>query len=217
VTTLAGSNQAYADGTGTAARFNNPSGIAMLPDGNIVVSDLGNHRIRIVTPAGVVTTLAGSNQAYADGTGTAASFNNPQDVSSRIDGTIVVTDRFNGRIRLVTYPGGVVTTLAGSGSNAFADGTGSAASFHTLSGLTVIPSTGVAIVCDSANNRLRIVTPAGVVTTLAGSNTASFADGTGSAARFNSPQGVGINPYTELLFVGDGDNNRIRQVTLPYS
>ena len=218
VTTLAGSTQGFLDGTGTAARFNFPAGVAMLPDGNIVVADTNNHRIRIVTPAGVVTTLAGSGTAtYADGTGTAASFNVPVGVAPRIDSTIVVSDRFNARIRLVTYPGGVVTTLAGSGSNVFADGTGAAASFNNVGGLVVIPSTGVAIVCDTFNHSIRIVTPAGVVTTLAGSNSFAFVDGTGSAARFYSPTGVAINPYTELLFVGDGGNNRIRQITLPYS
>jgi len=217
VTTLAGSTQGFLDGTGTAARFNFPAGIAMLPDGNIVVADTNNNRIRIVTPAGVVTTLAGSGTAaYADGTGTAASFSIPIGVAARLDGTIVLVDRGTFRIRLITYPGGVVTTLAG-GSNGFADGTGSAASFNNPSGLTLVPSTGVAIVCDTFNSRLRIVTPAGVVTTLAGSNTASFADGTGSAARFSNLTGVAINPYTEVLFVGDGGNNRIRQVTLPYS
>ena len=220
VTSLAGSNvaAAYLDGTGTAARFSGPIGIAVLPDGNLVVSDGGNHRIRLVTPAGVVTTLAGSGSIGSDnGTGTAASFYYPQAVDVRNDGTIVVADRSNNLIRLVTYPGGVVTTLAGSNvAGAYLDGTGTAARFSQPNGVAVIPSTGVVVVGDTNNNRIRLITPAGVVTTLAGSNT-GFADGTGTAASFSNQTGVAVDPFTDRVYVADTNNHRIRQVTLPYS
>ena len=259
VTTIAGSNTTgTADGTGTAARFNTPSGVAVLPDGNIVVADQYNHRIRLVTPGGVVTTLAGSSQGSADGTGAGASFNFPEGVAViASSGVIVVADTQNNRIRLVTYPagvvttlatglisprgiavlpdgnivvadtnghririvtpGGVVTTLAGSASAAFADGTGAAARFYFPFAVVFIPSSSVIVVADSYNNRIRLVTyPGGVVTTLAGSSQ-GFADATGAAARFDSPQGVAVDPFTDRVYVGDTGNNRIRQVTLPYS
>jgi sugar lactone lactonase YvrE len=219
VTTLAGQTAGYADGTGTAARFNAPSGVAVIPSsGVIVVADAGNHRIRLVTyPGGVVTTLAGnSTPAFADGTGTAARFNSLRGVAVLPDGNIVVADNLNHRIRLVTYPGGVVTTLAGSGSPAFADGTGAGASFNELKGVDVIPSSGVIVVADQINHRIRLVTLGGVVTTLAGSNL-GFANGTGAAGTFYSPSGVAVDPFTDRVYVADTFNQRIRQVTLPYS
>jgi len=219
VTTLAGSGTpAFADGAGAAASFKQPRGVAVDPTtGNIVVADLNNNRIRLVTPAGMVTTLAGGSVGFADGTGTAASFYGPVGVAViPSSGVIVVADYNNNRIRLVT-PAGVVTTLAGNATGAFADGTGTAASFKTPIGVAVIPATGVIIVADQQNHRIRIVTPAGVVTTLAGSGSPAYADGTGAAASFYYPCGVAINPYTDLVFVADQNTQRIRQITLPYS
>jgi sugar lactone lactonase YvrE len=205
--------------TTLATGLSSPTGVAVLSDGNIVVADKDNHRIRLVTPLGVVTTLAGSGSAaFADGTGAAASFNQPRGVAViPSTNTIVVAEAFNHRIRLVTYPGGVVTTLAGSGSAAFADGTGTAASFNQPHGVTVIPSTGVIVVADVNNHRIRLVTPLGVVSTLAGNATGTFADGTGTGASFNFPQGVAVDPFTDRVYVADTYNQRIRQVTLPYS
>jgi len=204
--------------TTLATGLNGAQGVAVLPDGNIVVADTYNNRIRLITPAGVVTTLAGSTGGFLDGVGTAARFNLPLAVAVLPDGNIVVSEQNNHRIRLVTYPGGVVTTLAGSGTNTFGDGTGAAASFNQPAGVAVIPSTNVIVVADTNNHRIRLVTyPGGVVTTLAGNATNAFADGTGAAARFSSPKGVAVDPFTDRVYVGDTANNRIRQVTLPYS
>ena len=219
VTTIAGSGSTgFANGTGAAASFFYPTGVAVL-DGNIVVADLYNSRIRLVTyPGGVVTTLAGSGSiAFADGTGAAASFSYPVGVAVIPGGgVIVVADTSNNRIRLVTYPGGVVTTLAGSGSPAFADGTGAAASFQYPNGVAVIPSDNTIVVADRHNQRIRLVTyPGGVVTTLAGNGFAAFADGTGTAARFNYPSGVAVVPSNNTIVVADQFNNRIRLVTYP--
>jgi len=213
VTTLAGSGTAtFADGTGAAASFNGPTGVAVLPNGTIVVADQNNHRIRLITPAGVVTTLAGSGAGYADGVGAAASFNSPFGVAViPSSGVIVVTDTYNNRIRLIT-PAGVVTTLAGSGAGN-ADGTGAAASFYRPSGVAVLPN-GTIVVTDVFNNRIRLVTQAGVVTTLAGSSN-GFADGTGTAASFSSPYGVAVVPSSGVVVVADYGNNRIRLVTYP--
>ena len=196
----------------TAASFNTPVGVAVLPDGNIVVADNTNHRIRLVTPAGVITTLAGSGSpAFADGTGAAASFQYPCGVALTSTGVIVVADQNNHRIRLVTYPEGVVTTLAGSGSPAFADGAGAGASFYFPAGVAVIPSSGNIVVADTFNHRIRLVTPAGVVTTLAGSSQ-SFADGTGAGASFNYPQALAVTS-SGVIAVADANNHRIRLMT----
>ena len=216
VTTLAGSgSQAFADGTGAAASFNNPYGVAVIPSsGVVVVADTYNCRIRLVTPLGVVTTLAGSGStAFADGTGAAASFWTPTGVAViPSSSVIVVADTANNRIRLVT-PLGVVTTLAGSGSQAFADGTGAAASFHYPYGVAVIPSSGMLVVVDQSNHRIRLVTSLGIVTTLAGSGSPTFADGMGTGASFHSPQGIAVIPSSGVVIVSDTDNNRIRLVT----
>ena len=213
VTTLAGSTSGSSNGTGTGASFNQPHGVTVIPStGDIIVADTNNHRIRLVTPGGVVTTLAGSGQAFADGTGAAASFNSPWGVAViPSSGVIVVADHANHRIRLVTYPGGVVTTLAGSGQ-AFADGTGAAASFNSPTAVAVIPSSGVIVVADLSNHRIRLVTPGGVVTTLAGSGTPAFANGTGTGASFNGPYGVAVLPDGNIV-VADQTNHRIRLVT----
>jgi sugar lactone lactonase YvrE len=156
VTTLAGSGEGFADGTGAAARFAYPNGVAVLPDGNIVVADGANRRIRLVTPGGVVTTLAGSGSpGSANGTGTGASFNSPQGVAVTSTGDVVVADQGNHRIRLITYPGGVVTTLAGSTAGS-ADGTGTAATFNNPGSVAVTP-TGDVVVSDTFNHRIRLI------------------------------------------------------------
>ena len=212
VTTLAGQTTAgSADGTGAAASFRTPLGVAVIPSsGVIVVADFNNHRIRLVTPGGVVTTLAGGGAGFANGTGAAASFNGPYGVAVLPGGNIVVADQSNHRIRLVT-PEGVVTTLAGSGSGAFVDGTGTAASFYYPTGVAVT-STGDIVVADQSNHRIRLVTyPGGVVTTLAGGGAGS-ADGTGTGANFNNPASVALNPLTGAIVVADTANNRIRLI-----
>jgi hypothetical protein len=221
VTTLAGSDRGFADGTGAAARFSYPSGVAVIPSsGVIVVADSFNHRIRLVTPLGVVSTLAGStigegtpNGAFADGTGTAASFSFPIRVAViPSSSVIVVADSYNHRIRLVT-PLGVVTTLAGSGRSSFADGTGAAAFFRGPSGVSVIPSSSIIVVTDV--HRIRLVTPLGVVTTLAGIDVGAFADGKGSGALFSFPSGVAVLPSSGVIAVADSENYRIRLIALP--
>ena len=177
------------------------------------MADTVNNRIRLVTPAGVVTTLAGSPAAnFADGTGAAARFNAPQSVAViPSSGVIVVADQSNHRIRLVTQ-GGVVTTLAGNGTTTFADGTGTGATFNFPQGVAVLPN-GNIVVADTVNNRIRLVTSAGVVTTLAGQTSTGTTDGTGAAASFNNPRGVAVVPSSGVIIVADDVNNRIRLVS----
>ena len=217
VSTLAGSSQGSADGTGAAAMFNFPSSVALLPNGVIVVADQGNHRIRLVTPEGVVSTLAGSTFGYLDGIGAAARFSNPFGVAVLPNSLIVVSDSGNQLIRLVTLAG-VVTTLAGSRSTfgGYADGTGAAAQFSIPNGIAVLPSSSLIAVGDASNQRIRLVSPTGIVTTLAGSGlggfSGQFADGIGTAASFARPNGVAVVPSSGAIVVGDTENHRIRVI-----
>ena len=209
VSTLAGSTDGYADGTGTAAKFSYPLSVAVDNAGNVYVADIGN-RIRKITPGGVVTTLAGNGtKGFSDGTGTAAFFNNPNSVAVDASGNVFVADTDNHRIRKIT-PAGVVTTLAGSTSGS-ADGTGTAAQFKSPSGVSVDAS-GNLYVADRFNNKVRKVTSGGVVTTLAG-NAAGFADGIGAVAQFKSLQGVTVTT-SGIIYVADSENNRIRKITI---
>ncbi len=212
VTTLAGSALLIgsADGTGSAARFNFPTGVAT-DSGNVYVADTEAHTIRKITSAGLVTTLAGSAglSGSADGTGSAARFYHPTGVATDSGGNIYVAEYLNHAIRKIT-PAGVVTTLAGSaGLIGSADGTGSAARFNFPTGVAT-DSGGNVYVADQFNHTIRKITPAAVVTTLAGSaGLRGNADGTGSAALFNQPNGVATDSGGNV-YVADYTNNTIR-------
>ena len=203
-----------ADGTGSAARFTSPSEVAVDSANNLYVADTGNHTIRKITPAGVVSTFAGSPgmPGSADGTGAAARFNSPIGVSLDGAGNLYVGDADNNTIRKIT-PAGVVTTLAGkAGEVGSADGTGSNARFNGPRGVAV-NAAGDVYVADTFNNTIRKITPAGVVSTLAGlAGATGSADGTGSAARFNRPRGVAVDTASNV-FVADTTNDTIRRIT----
>jgi hypothetical protein len=181
------------DGLASLARFNNPWGAAVDSAGNVCVADTGNNTIRNVTPWGLVTTLAGlaGSPGSTDGLGGLARFNQPSGLALDKAGTLYVADTWNHTIRKVT-PAGVVTTLAGSaGAPGSADGTGSDARFNFPSGVAVDSANNV-YVADDHNFTLRRVTPAGVVTTLAGlAGSSGSADGTGSVARFGQSLSLG--------------------------
>ena len=216
VTTLAGSARSPGanDGTGSAARFRWPAGMAVDSSGTIYLADADLRTIRSVSALGVVTTLAGSSGMIgsADGTGNAARFNNPFGLALDRAGYLYVADTYNRTIRRVTTVG-AVTTLAGlASSSGSADGTGSVARFYDPLGVAV-DSAGTLYVADSTNHTLRKVTAAGVVTTLAGlAGSAGSADGAGSSARFNLPFGVAADA-TGNLYVADARNYTIRKVT----
>ena len=212
VSTLAGSGaNGFANGTGRAASFNAPAGIALDAQGNVYVADRGNNVIRKITPAGAVTTFAGNGTVgAADGSGNLASFNNPAAVAVSNLGNVFVADSRNNLIRMVT-PAGVVTTFAGNGAIGAANGTAATASFSNPSGVAV-DNAGNVYVADTGNALVRAITPAGVVTTLAGSGAPGFADGTGAAASFDNPTGIAIDATGNLL-VADKGNNRIRMIT----
>jgi sugar lactone lactonase YvrE len=212
VSTFAGSGfTGSTDGTGTAASFRNPSGVAVDASGNVYVADYGNHKIRKITPSGVVSTFAGSGtQGSADATGTAASFNAPFGLAVDASGNIYVADTGNHKIRKIT-PAGVVSTLAGSGSYGSTDGTGTAAIFAFPNGVA-LDASGNVYVADTNNNKIRKITSAGVVSTFAGSGTQGSIDGTGTAASFDYPTGVAVDASGNV-YVADTFNNKIRKIT----
>jgi len=216
VSTLAGSPGAYgsADGGGKAASFDFPTGVGTDVAGNIYVADTYNSTIRKITPAGGVSTLAGAPEVAgsANGVGAAAGFLQPEGVATDSAGNVYVSDTWNDMIRKIT-PEGVVSTLAGSPRyDGSSDGSGAAAKFFNPIGIAV-DSAGNVYVADTVNSTIRKITPAGAVSTLAGSaGVTGSADGSGAAARFNSPQGLAIDSAGNL-YVADTDNSTIRVVT----
>jgi sugar lactone lactonase YvrE len=206
------------DGTGAAARFYAPEGVASDGAGNLFVADTGNRTIRkVVIATGAVTTLAGfaGSQGSADGMGAVARFSTPGGVASDGVGNLFVADSWNHTIRKVVIATGAVTTLAGSAGNyGEADGTGAAALFYAPAGV-VSDGAGNLFVADSYNHTIRkVVITTGAVTTLAGSaGSQGSADGTGAAARFNDPQGV-VSDGAGNLFVGDSGSCTIRKVVI---
>ncbi|MGP8217308.1 MAG: T9SS type A sorting domain-containing protein [Bacteroidia bacterium] len=216
VTTLAGSTASgNSNGTGTAASFSGPSGVTCDGMGNLFVSDGGNNEIRqIVISSGVVTTLAGTKtHGSADGTGSAAGFYSPQGITTDGSGNLYVADMVNNEIRKIVISNASVTTIAGSTTAGSVNGTGPGASFNQPNGITA-DRNGNLFVADNLNNQIRkIVISSGTVSTLAGSTTAGSANGIGTAAGFNGPQGISIDPGGNL-YVGDGLNNEIRKIVV---
>jgi hypothetical protein len=205
------------DGTGAGAQFYYPEGVALDAATNVYVADTDNHTIRKITPAGLVTTLAGQAlvPGGADGTGAGATFNYPRALAVDANTNIFVSDTSNNTIRKITPNGGnwVVTTLAGQVRIAGSvDATGTNALFNWPIGIAV-DSTGIIYVADQDNNALRKITTGNVVTTLAGKlNQSGSADGMGTNALFYGLAGVAVSGDTNL-FVSDMYNNIIRKVT----
>jgi sugar lactone lactonase YvrE len=216
VTTLAGNAKAigWHDGTGSDASFTAPSGLALDNAGNVYVADTGNHAIRKVTPAGVVTTIAGTSgtAGATDGTGTAASFSYPSDVAVDGSGNVYVADYDNHTIRKITSAGQVTTFAGSAGVMGQADGVGSAARFNYPRAVA-LDSAGNVYVTDSGNHTVRKITPAGLVVTLAGlAGTPGSGDGSGSSARFKEPAGLAVDAAGNV-FVADTGNSTLRKIT----
>lgn len=201
----------FGDGAGAAVGFRLLAGMAVDAAGNVYVADRTNHAVRKVTPTGVVSTLAGGGVAgFKDGAGSAAAFNAPNGVALDSGGNVYVADTGNHAVRKIT-PGGVVSTLAGSGAAGLADGVGAAARFRNPYGVAVDGS-GNVYVADTDNQVVRKITPAGVVTVFAGrAGVRGHVNGPGGAALFQAPRGVawGAN---DSLYVADTGNNAVRRV-----
>ncbi|MDQ3907120.1 MAG: NHL repeat-containing protein, partial [Acidobacteriota bacterium] len=213
VLTLAGDGApgSQDDSNASHAHFADPFGVAVDKQGNVFVTDAGaSNRIRKIDARGAVTTLAGGAEGFADGAGGAASFNTPSGIALDHTGNLYVADTANNRIRRVA-PDGNVTTVAGDGSSSFRDGNVSEAEFNAPVGVAT-DERGNFFVADTYNDRIRVITSAGEVKTVAGGDSPSFADGDGTTARFDTPCGVAVAP-TGDLYVADTGNNRIRKVT----
>lgn len=216
VTTYAGPlpGKGSVDGAGAVARFNIPFGIARDVSGSLYVSDTGSHTIRKIATSGVVTTLAGATNSpgTADGSGNASQFNFPYGIAVDTVGNLYVADTGNHAIRKITATGVVITLAGVSGQAGNADGAGPDARFNTPVGIAV-DSAGTVYVADTGNHTIRKITPAGVVSTLAGvaGSFSSGADGIGPAARFNTPLGI-TSDLAGNLYVADSGNHTIRKV-----
>jgi sugar lactone lactonase YvrE len=198
VSTLAGTagSVGSTDATGAAARFNAPQGVAIDSAGNVFVADTGNNAVRMISPVGVVTTVA-------------TGFSAPKGIAVDAAGTLYVADTGNHVIKTVA-PGGSVSVLAGTvGVSGSSDGVGAAARFSGPTGMALRPDGSLAVT-DTGNHTLRLVTAAGVVSTTAGTAQSSGQfDGTGAVARFNGPEAVAADA-SGALFVADTINGVLR-------
>ena len=221
VTRIAGSGGAVGstDGTGSAARFRSPIGVVMNTAGTVAyVSDQGNFTIRridLVTSA--VTTLAGSpgQRGSLDGTGAAAQFNYSSGLALTADGAVLfVAETSSHTIRQINIATAEVTTIAGtSGQSGMVNATGASARFSSPYGLALKSDGTTLYVADMMNCKIRAINLTTMAVTTVAGNAGGFADGVGTAARFNNPTGLAADGNGRL-FVADSINNRIRQIDL---
>jgi uncharacterized repeat protein (TIGR01451 family) len=212
-TTWAGyAGHGASDGLSTNAQFNRPQGIAFDTSSNLYVSDSGNNTIREITPAGIVTTIAGQAGLGGSADGTNALFNHPAGLAVSSSGNIYVADFGNDTIRVIA-PGGGVSTLAGSaGIPGTANANGTNALFNEPQGVAV-DAAGNVYVADYGNDTIRVIATGGGVSTLAGSpGNPGSADGPIASATFYQPGALALDSATNL-YVADTANNTIRMIT----
>lgn len=198
------------DANAAQARFADPFGIVVDAQGNVFVSDAGaSNRIIKITPQGAVATVAGGEEKFADGNGSAASFNSPSALALDAAGNIFVADTGNNRIRKVARDG-TVTTVAGDGAAGYRDGRAADSEFDAPVGVAV-DERGNVFVADTYNDRIRLITSDGDVKTLAGGSTPAYTDGDAASARFDTPCAVAVASSGDL-FVADTGNNRLRKI-----
>jgi sugar lactone lactonase YvrE len=209
VSTFAGSGKyGFVDGKGTEAQFTGIFGLALDAAGNLYVADRQNYAIRKVTPSGEVTTLAGTGWAgYVDGPVATAQFSDPVGIAVDDSGNVYVAEPLT-LIRKIST-NGIVSTVAGKGGYpGFADGIGINAQFNKPVNIK-IDKEGNLIVADQSNNRIRKVTPAGVVTTIAGSGTWGYQDGDAMNAQFRSPAGIGVDEFNNIYIAEYGSIRKL--------
>ncbi len=207
-------NQAgFADGDAKTAQFNGPIGLALAADGTIYVADTYNDRIRAIDPNGKVRAIAGGDgPGFADGTATTARFHTPCGLAIRADGSLLVADTGNHRLRLVAKDGDT-TTWAGAGEADTQDGAAAAALFNEPAAL-VLDKDGAVYVAEANGSALRVVTTdangQANVKTLAGQNWRGLVDGKLSEARLSRLSGVALTQNGALLLADTG--NRLVRV-----
>jgi outer membrane protein assembly factor BamB len=224
VTTVAGNGTRGFSGDGgpaTSAMLNAPRAVVVDPGGNIFIADTGNNRVREVTPAGTITTVAGTGSAGYSGDGalaTSAMLNAPRGLALDALGDLYVSDTGNNRVRRVDHATKVITTVAGNGSAGVA-GDGRAAKSAELDfpfGLA-FDSAGNLLIADSANFRIRLVDPTGEIHTVVASCGVSDAfvgdGGPPGLAQLNQPYGIAVDSNDDL-FIADSANNRVREASI---
>ncbi len=207
--------------TVVARDLGRPRGLLALPNGQLFCSDLAQSTVYLLDPStGLTTPLAGQTgvPGYAEGTGAKAQFSRPYGAAALPDGTVLVADQTNNRIRRVTL-GGVVTTFAGTGAMGANNGSAASATFNMPEALA-ITSGGTVYVADHDNHLIRRISQ-GVVTTEAGDGKAGFVDGLGASAEFYGLEGISLAPGGRTLWIADGNNgdgsahNRVRWLPVP--
>ena len=200
------------DGSGNEANFKYPYGIAISVDKTIIVSDSRNHKIRGIDLDGNVFTIAGTGEiGYKDGPGNEATFHYPYGIAIKDDGTIIVVDSCNHKIRGIDLDRNVYT-IAGTGEIGYKDGPGNEATFHYPRGIT-IKNDGTIIVADTSNHKIRGIDPKGNVFTIAGTGKVRDKDGPGNEATFSIPRGIAIRNDGTII-VADSGNHKIRGIDL---
>jgi len=219
VSTVAGSASAGSAGDGsaaTAAQLTTPGGVVLDAAGNMYIADAGNHRIRKVTAAGIISTIAGTGTPGFTGDGaaaTAAQIKNPTNVTVDAAGNVYFVDADNDRIRKIT-PTGTISTYAGNGTLGFMGdgGPATACNLYKPTGI-FMDATNVMYIADGYNQRLRKIDASGVISSIAGDGTFAFGGDGGSAmvAALHSPSGV-CKDAAGNIYIADKDNNRIRKI-----
>ncbi|MCL2724727.1 MAG: NHL repeat-containing protein [Polyangiaceae bacterium] len=211
VSTLAGP-VTDVDSGNTTSPFNGPTGLTVDASGNVYVTDFTNNTILKVTSTGTVIPIAGNGSAgNANGTTSIATFNSPVGIAVDGAGNLYVADLKNNDVRKITSDS--VSTLAGSGAQGpLTDGTGDLAAFNGPYGLAIGADNNL-YVADRGNNAIRKVSPAGEVTTLAGTGTPGADDDPADTATFNQPTGVAVDD-AGILYIADTANNKVRKITL---
>jgi hypothetical protein len=209
VSTFAGRVQGDVEGVGTSASFKQPSAIAIDAAGNFFICELGNRRVKKITPAGVVTNFVGGTIGDTEGTGSAAQFRFLESCAMAPNGNLFLMDRANNRISKVT-PGGVVSFY--TKNTAFGDALGNLdeAKFSGMQGIAIDASSNI-YVCEAGNNKIKKITAFGTVELLAGNTIAGDEDATGSAARFDSPNSIAVNAQG-IVYVVD-NSTKIKKIT----
>jgi mucin-19 len=212
ITKLAGgSSTGYLDGKGGNALFSGLGALVLDSQTNVWVADNQNNSIRLITPAGLVTTIAGNGTAgFSNATGTNAIFNQPAGIALDTAGNAYVSDSQNHCIRKIST-NGIVTTLAGNGQSGFVDGYGANARFLNPEGSHIGPD-GSLYVADTDNNAIRKISLIGEVTTLAGKGSPGYVDSTGTNATFNQPNDVTTDAVGNV-YVSDFWNFAIRKIS----